>query len=343
MINRIIDANLNRIIESLRLIEDIVRFYLDKKTETLMIKNFRHEIINHFKSYNLLTFRNIQKDKGKNLNTKDEFKRKNINEVIQSNCKRVQESSRVLEEILKVNDKKASGLFKKIRFFIYHLEKEIILAIKKDFNLNLYAIIDIDLINIKEVTGLVQNVINGGPTMVQLKADNLDNGSFTRISKKIKKILSHSNSNIPLIINNRIDIAILSEADGIHIKDKYINPNVVRKKFYYDKIIGLSAANNKDLEQALFYKADYAGIEPQLFIDIKKKTIKLNLLKQVYKKYSKKLPVVIMEGLSPNNIALCLKEGIKNFAMTSAILRPETAKLITSQFKKMITEQEEKK
>ncbi len=327
--------------ESLRIIEDVVRFYLNQKIETLKLKNFRHKIINNVKSYNLLSFRDIKRDAGKFLNTTDEFSRGSIVEIIQSNCKRLQESSRSLEEFLKLKDKKGAELSKQLRFFIYDLEKELIQALKKEFDLSLYAIIDTEFINIKEVEQVVKNVIQGGATLIQLCADNLDDRSFVKIAKKIKK--NTSESNIPFIINNRIDIAIIIDADGIHIDDIYLKPEVARNKFYYDKIIGYSASNEKEIEKGIKNKVDYIGLEPYFLMDIKKNTVKLKVVKQIYRRYSKSIPLVIMEGFNPINIKLCAEKGIRNFAMTSAILTPENAEKITQQFKSMISKKGENK
>lgn len=341
MINRIIDVNLNRSMESLRIIEDIIRFYFNQKTETLKIKNFRHKIINHFKSCNLLPFRDTKKDAGKFLNTSDEFKRESIVEVIQTNCKRLQESSRSLEEFLKLNDKKGAGLFKQLRFFIYDLEKEIILTVKKNFDLCLYIIINTEFIRIKDIEQTVKDVIPGGATIIQLKADNLDNRTFVNTARKIKKITKQFN--IPFIINNRIDIAVISDADGIHISEKHLTPALIRNKFFYDKIIGYSAVNKKEIDTGIRYKADYIGLEADHSMKAKNQKSKLTRLKQLCKKCDKIVPVVIMEDLDSDDIKACLQCGIKNFALTSAVLIPGNAKKIASQFKKIISKKGENK
>lgn len=126
---RIFDVNINRLQESLRVIEDITRFEYNDKKIIEKIKFIRHKIKNNIKKYNLfeklITARNVGEDEGKFLDPAEEFKRDSINDIVIANIKRIQESSRVLEEISKIYNKKLSKLFKKIRFQFYDIEKDI--------------------------------------------------------------------------------------------------------------------------------------------------------------------------------------------------------------------------
>ncbi len=130
---RIIDANLNRLNEALRVIEDVNRLKLNNKSLTSKIKRIRHSIQKFSKKYyfNLLESRDTKKDLGKFLNFKSEFKRKDIKDVLAANFKRIEESCRVLEEILKIDEPEYSAIFKEIRFKTYYIEKKTILEIIK--------------------------------------------------------------------------------------------------------------------------------------------------------------------------------------------------------------------
>lgn len=337
MIYRIIDVNLNRCMESLRIIEDINRFYLNQKKTTLQLKNIRHNIIKHFKSSNLLPFRDTIKDTAKFLNTPDEFKRKNIFEVIQSNCKRLQESSRVLEEFLKLNDQKGAEMFKKIRFYIYNLEKKILTSIKKEFDLSLYIIIDTNFIKIKDIEITVNDIIKGGATIIQLRSKNMYGRHLLNTAKKIKNI--SEKFKIPFIMDDRIDIAIASDADGIHVGQKDLRPDLIRDKFFYNKIIGYSASNEKEIKEGIKFKADYIGLGPAFQTNTKKdsgKPLGLQKVKQLYHKYNKTIPIVVIGGINPDTIKMCLQADIKNFAIISSILESKNIKNTTSQFKRSI-------
>lgn len=122
---RILDANLNRLREGIRVVEDICRYYKNSKDLSLKLKNLRH--LCRLENYHeLLACRDILNDPLKET-TKSEKKRDSLESIILSNIKRAQESSRVLEEILKLVDEKNAEKFKQIRYELYNIEKEILL------------------------------------------------------------------------------------------------------------------------------------------------------------------------------------------------------------------------
>ena len=121
---RLIDANLNRLREGIRVVEDIQRYIFDNSTLTKKLKNIRH--ISRVDIYKeLLQQRDIVGDVSKTT-TISEQKRENITSVIISNIKRAQESSRVLEESFKLLDTKEAEKFKQIRYELYDIEKNIL-------------------------------------------------------------------------------------------------------------------------------------------------------------------------------------------------------------------------
>lgn len=122
---RIVDANLNRLRGGIRVIEDICRFYKNSKKLSSQLKKLRHDSRLH-NFHALLTSRDIINDPLKQT-TQSETTRESLEMIIISNIKRAQESSRVLEEILKLSNKKDAEKFKNIRYELYNLEKEILL------------------------------------------------------------------------------------------------------------------------------------------------------------------------------------------------------------------------
>jgi thiamine-phosphate pyrophosphorylase len=124
---RIIDANLNRCLEGLRVCEEITRFILANKKLTYGFKNLRHSIVKSIKGWDidnclLLNFRNSTKDVGR-ASIKSELKRLTYQDIFFANIQRAKESIRVLEEFSKLNNLKASASFKNIRYILYQLEK----------------------------------------------------------------------------------------------------------------------------------------------------------------------------------------------------------------------------
>ncbi|MFH1612643.1 MAG: thiamine-phosphate pyrophosphorylase [bacterium] len=126
-IYRIIDANINRSEEALRVLEDISRFLKNNLELTKKIKKIRHNIYEFLKELNipqdkLIVSRNSDKDVGKLFFPKTEGTRQDIKAIVNANLHRVQESIRVLEEVSKLFDSKVAFKFKKLRYVIYQLE-----------------------------------------------------------------------------------------------------------------------------------------------------------------------------------------------------------------------------
>lgn len=126
-IDRVIDANLNRAKEGLRVCEDIFRFIIESSSLTGEFKKVRHTLDLAIKSYakreQLLAVRDSISDIGFNIYLKKEYKRSGIRDIFYANIQRVKESIRVLEEFSKLNNIAASKHFKKIRYMVYDVEK----------------------------------------------------------------------------------------------------------------------------------------------------------------------------------------------------------------------------
>ncbi len=128
---RILDANLNRGREGLRVVEDVVRFVLDDAALAARIKTIRHEVTSlvhqlPLDELELLNARDSEGDVGMNLNCASEDLRPDLSQIASANIHRSQEAMRVLEELSKLYDDSVALRFKKLRFQIYELEKEIL-------------------------------------------------------------------------------------------------------------------------------------------------------------------------------------------------------------------------
>ncbi|MDD2651926.1 MAG: thiamine-phosphate pyrophosphorylase [Sulfurimonas sp.] len=121
---RVIDANLNRLKEGIRVVEDIMRYKNNDKTLSHKLKNLRH-IANVQESLELLKYRDSINDVLRQT-IKSEMNRTDLTDIILANFKRAQESARVLEELYKLYSAEYSENFKYIRYELYTLEKEIL-------------------------------------------------------------------------------------------------------------------------------------------------------------------------------------------------------------------------
>ncbi|NPA28489.1 MAG: thiamine-phosphate pyrophosphorylase [Epsilonproteobacteria bacterium] len=120
-IERLIDANLNRLREALRLLEDISRYIFDSKELSKSFKELRHKLTPLFDT-SRLEYRDITTDVGKE-SIDSEMQRGSLKDLVDANFSRAKESSRVLEEAFKLTQPQASAILKEIRYKIYELEK----------------------------------------------------------------------------------------------------------------------------------------------------------------------------------------------------------------------------
>jgi hypothetical protein len=129
-IYRILDANLNRAREGVRVTEEVARFCFDDAKLSSRFKRLRHELTQaakkHFDQNKLLSFRDSQKDVGADSMGSLEKKRADLNSIVQANLRRAQEATRVLEEFGKLVNPNSASSFKRIRFKLYTLEQEIL-------------------------------------------------------------------------------------------------------------------------------------------------------------------------------------------------------------------------
>lgn len=136
---RILDVNLNRALEGLRVVEEICRFIVEDKKLTLAVKKLRGEMSKIIRSseYQMgedqkirisekrIEFRDAERDVGRKFYTEREGKRGSIKDIFRSNMKRAEEAVRVLEEFSKLLDPKLGQKFKAVRFKLYSVEKKI--------------------------------------------------------------------------------------------------------------------------------------------------------------------------------------------------------------------------
>jgi thiamine-phosphate pyrophosphorylase len=128
---RIVDANLNRLAEGLRILEDVARMVLDDIETTRQLKTLRHDLIRGDLAFNLelLKSRNSEEDVGENLQVEGEGRTKDLPIIVVANSRRAQEALRVLEEMAKLPEmagKLDSDAFKQARFVLYTLEQQLV-------------------------------------------------------------------------------------------------------------------------------------------------------------------------------------------------------------------------
>uniref|UniRef100_A0A7C4CB08 Thiamine-phosphate pyrophosphorylase n=1 Tax=candidate division WOR-3 bacterium TaxID=2052148 RepID=A0A7C4CB08_UNCW3 len=131
--SRIIDVNLNRLTEALRVVEDVVRLGLRSPALLRRVRGLRTRVGREFRQLRrqVVFARDSRADPGR-PDRFDRTRRRSLNDVLMANCKRAQEAARVLEEVLKVGEPKLAARMKEVRFRLYDVERQAIGELEKD-------------------------------------------------------------------------------------------------------------------------------------------------------------------------------------------------------------------
>ena len=322
---QIIDANLDRAREGLRVLEDWARFGLGKEKYVKSIKNFRQILgKNHLDVYK--QSRNFIEDKCKGLTHQEQINRKTPEQIISSNSGRVQEALRVIEEFSRLKNQELSKIASEIRYEIYNLEIDLLNTSerKKSEEIlkenDLYAITD----QKENLLEIIEDILIAGVKIIQYRFKKGTDQNNLEKAIQIKNLCKRYNS--LFIVNDRVDIALLSNADGIHLGQDDLSIKTARRLIGKEKIIGISANNEKDISQAIKDGCNYIGIGPVFKSSTKKDKEPLGLEK--IKKLTKelKLPWFAIGGISKDNIHNLRKYGVRKVALVSELMNSESPK-----------------
>ena len=187
------------------------------------------------------------------------------------------------------------------------------------FDLSLYLVTDRRLSLDRPLEEVVEEAVNGGVTMVQLREKDCATLEFYQLSVRMKQLLAPYK--VPLIINDRLDIAIACNADGVHIGQSDMPYDVARKMLGYDKIIGLSIETLEQAKLANELDVDYIGISPIFSTPTKTDTLLpfgiegIQQVKQICKHKA-----VAIGGIHANNAAAVYNAGVDGIAVVSEIM-----------------------
>ncbi|WP_427340156.1 thiamine phosphate synthase [Caloranaerobacter sp. DY30410] len=329
-IYRMIDANINRVSEGLRVLEDISRFILEDYNMSKSLKEMRHLVRKSFLDSKLITFRDSCNDLGFNISQSSTIDNKeDLLSLVEANFKRVQEGLRSIEESLKIlghYDK--SKVYERLRYESYDLEKKF--GLKKDFlDTDIYGITAEEFSLGRTNIQVVEEMIKAGIKIIQYREKEKSKLEKYNECKAIRKLTK--DSGVTFIVNDDVDIAIAVEADGIHLGQDDMPIEEVRK-IAGNMIIGLSTHNIEQAKTAVKKGADYIGVGPIFNTTTKKNVEKSEGLKYL-KWVSENIPIpyVAIGGIKESNIIEVKKYGGKCFAMISEIVgSPNIVKKVES-------------
>ncbi len=191
--------------------------------------------------------------------------------------------------------------------------------------LKLYLVTDSDILRGRDFYNCIEEALKGGVTMLQLREKNASGKEFLEKAIKLRELTKKYN--VKFIINDRVDIAMLCDADGVHVGQSDIPANKVRELMGEDKIVGVSARTVEEAIRAKENGADYLGVGAMFNTRTKldAKSVSIEKLKEIQEVV--KLPVVAIGGLSLSNIDKLKECNVDGYAVVSAILGALNIKL----------------
>lgn len=326
-IYRIIDANFNRAREAARMMEEYVRFSLNRPAFSSRAKQIRHTLcgcIEKLDTLKLLCSRDTSGDVGRTVKVDAQLQRRSLDDCFIAAAKRAGEALRVLAECIQSIDPAAAATMEHLRFDVYALEKDVSLAsdAKQKFaSVRLYVLVntgpdtpDTDVLEFTRQCAL------GDADCLQLRAKGITDSRFLNLAGNFTQIC-HEHS-VLSIINDRADIAICSGADGVHLGQEDIPVSSAKNLAPRPLIVGASTHNTEELNQAIESGYDYIAIGPAFASSTKPdvKVAGIGYIKEALQTLEQaNLAHAAIGGITPSNIQELFSLGIRTVAVSASI------------------------
>lgn len=332
---RILDANLDRAREGFRIIEEWCRFGLNSVQMASECKQMRQELA-RWHSREIRAERDTPGDLGTALSHPQEEHRATIQQVLQANLCRVQEALRVLEEYGKLYSPSMGAACKQMRYRVYTLESQLLIyhryqRLKRS---QLYLVTSPS----DQLLPTVEAALQGGLTLVQYRDKNADDLVRLAQAQKLRQMCHHYGA--LLIMNDRVDLALAIDADGVHLGQQDLPIAIARKLLGPHRIIGRSTTNPEEMQQAITEGADYIGVGPVYETPTKVGKAAAGLDYVQYAAQQASIPWFAIGGIDPNNIHEVLGAGAKRVAIVRAIMQAEQPTLVTQYFLSQLTKEQ---
>lgn len=334
---RIIDANLNRACEALRVLEEIARFLVEDKNISADLKNIRHTLnsLQDADYAELLRTRDTEGDIGVSIKNPD--KRSGIETIFKANIKRLQQALRVLAEYCPEN----FDMLENLRYKSYTLEKNMWDKLKEKYNKfmledkKLYLVTNSDKFESEDLfLDAVASALKGGVDILQLREKNMPANKIIELGKKVKLLCAEYGATF--IVNDRVDIAYVLDADGVHLGQDDMDIESARKILGNNAIIGISTHAPEQAQKAVNDGADYIGMGPVFTTPTKpgRQSVGLEYVKWVSENI--KIPAFAIGGIDLDNVQDVVNAGAKKIAVVRAIINSDNPEKAAQEFLKVL-------
>lgn len=198
---------------------------------------------------------------------------------------------------------------------------------------SLYLVADAEFTAGRDLVGLIREAVRGGATIVQIRAKNLSSRDFLEIGLRAADLLARTG--VPLLINDRVDIALASGAAGVHLGQEDMPVHLARRILGPDKLIGISVNTIGEALSAERDGADYVGAGPAHVTATKATALAVLGPEGIGRiKRAVRIPVVAIGGIGTANAAALAAAGADGIAVISAILGAPDARRAAEDLKR---------
>jgi thiamine-phosphate pyrophosphorylase len=319
---RAVDANANRTRESLRVLDDYVRFVLDDAVLTEELKTLRHDfaaLIDRLPPSLLDESRETLRDVGTGITSPGEYFRQSVGDMARINFKRLQEALRSLEEFGKVFAPELAAGLEAIRYRAYTVERAIGIGTDARARLEngkLYVLLT-GASCAAALDWTIREAAAGGADIFQLREKNLTDRELIERARNVRRWTRETQT--LFILNDRPDIARLVQADGVHLGQDDMSVKEARQILGSGPLIGVSTHTPEQVRRAVMDGASYIGVGPT-FASSTKDFPQLAGLEFVRRAASMTtLPAFIIGGVNANNVGEAVAAGARRIAVSAAI------------------------
>ncbi|GIX05483.1 MAG: hypothetical protein KatS3mg114_1352 [Planctomycetaceae bacterium] len=323
---RLLDAAANRAREGLRVLEDYVRFVWNDRMLTAWCKQLRHaltEVMACWPRQELLAARDTPGDVGTDLAGRGEYTRATVGAVLSAAACRTQEALRSLEEFCKLQDEQTARRLEQLRYQVYALES---VLCRGEVSRQRLADHRLCLLLTEQVCPrgagpVLHAALQAGVKLIQIREKNEDDRRLFERCRWARQITREYGA--LLIINDRPDLAVLVDADGVHVGQDDLPIAEVRRIVGGERLVGVSTHSIEQAERAVRAGADYLGVGP--VFSSRTKTFEqlagLEYVRQISEQIT--LPWFAIGGIDEKNVQEVLAAGATRVAVSQAICAAE--------------------
>jgi thiamine-phosphate pyrophosphorylase len=339
-IYRIIDANFNRAREGLRIAEEFCRFALESEPLAGRCKEIRHRLtagVTKLGMQKLIGARDTENDIGCGIEVVSQMKRDSLEDCVTAGFARTTEALRAIGEAACTMDGKLGSEFEKIRYDCYTLEKDISLQgypALRFKNTRLYCIITVQ--EGVDVLKIARDCAAGGADCLQLRAKDISDSQFLSLARKFVDLCKQND--VISIINDRVDIAVSSDADGVHLGQSDLPVGEVRKVQLRPLITGISTHSMAELVKAVEQKPHYVALGSVFSTSTKQVEVcGLEYISQAIKFLDgKSIEAVAIGGITPENVEKVLQAGARRIAVSGCVCQAKNPAEMSKKLKEKI-------